>query len=84
MKPIYVAMEGVKRKLNELSDIVAEISINLVNKNWEPDYYRFKAGEALRLKDEIKRMITEVIARFQPTASDLGNLILFYETSYGL
>jgi len=84
MRPIDIAMESIKRKLSELSDIVAEISINLVNKNWEPDYYRFKAEEALKLRDEIRKMTTEVIARFQPTASDLSNLMLFYETSYGL
>ncbi|MEM1747216.1 MAG: hypothetical protein QXT76_05385 [Sulfolobales archaeon] len=84
MRPIDIAMESIKKKLSELSDIVAEISINLVNKNWEPDYYRFKAEEALKLRDEIRKMTTEVIARFQPTASDLSNLMLFYETSYGL
>ncbi|MEM1623165.1 MAG: hypothetical protein QW780_02560 [Sulfolobales archaeon] len=84
MRPIDIAMESVKRKLSELTNIVAEISINLVNKNWEPEYYRLKAEEALKLKDEIKKMTIEVIARFQPTASDLNNLMLFYETSYGL
>lgn len=84
MRPIDIAVEGVKKKLIELSDIITDISINLVNKNWDPEYYKLKAAEALRLKDETRGMITEVIARFQPAASDLNNLILFYETSYGL
>lgn len=84
MRPIDIAMESLKKKLGELSDIVTDISINLVNKNWDLEYYKLKAAEALRLKDEIRRMVTEAIARFQPTASDLNNLVLFYETSYGL
>lgn len=84
MRPIDLAMEGVKRKLDELSDVVAEISINLVNKNWDLEYYRRRAAEARGLRDEARGMIIEAIARFQPTASDLSNLMLFYEASYGL
>ncbi|MCX8184669.1 MAG: hypothetical protein RMI56_01395 [Sulfolobales archaeon] len=84
MRPIDLAIDDIKKKLTELSEIIAEASVRLVNKDWNLEYYRDRAAKALKLKEEIRRMTTEAVARFQPTASDLSRLMFFYEVSYGM
>ncbi len=84
MRPIDVAVEEIKKELSGLSDLVSDVLVNLVNKNWSPEYYARRAAEARELKERVRRMVIEAIARFQPAASDLNSLVLFYEASYGL
>ncbi|MCS7099485.1 MAG: hypothetical protein RMH84_02040 [Sulfolobales archaeon] len=84
MRPIDLAINDINRKVIELSETIAEELVRLVNMDWNPEYYRDRAAKALKLKEEIKRMTTEAVARFQPTASDLSRLMFYYEVSYGL
>ncbi len=84
MRPIDAALEDIRRELNGLSSIVSDILVNLVSKNWSLEYYARRAAEAGELKERVREKVIEAIARFQPAASDLDSLVLFYEMSYGL
>lgn len=84
MRPIDQHISRLESRLRELSAISEKIVEDVVTLKASPEVIRGRVDEVRRRRLEIHSSIIEIIARFQPTASDLRGLIASLEISYGL
>ncbi|MEM1610641.1 MAG: PhoU domain-containing protein [Sulfolobales archaeon] len=84
MRPIDQHISRLESRLKELSAISEKIVEDVVILKASPEVIRGRVDEVRRRRLEIHSSIIEIIARFQPTASDLRGLIASLEISYGL
>ncbi len=84
MRPIDHRVKGLEAMLREISRISEEIVGSVVSMRTTPDSIRRSVDDVKRRRLEIHGSIVEIIARYQPTASDLRGLIAALEISYGL
>lgn len=77
-------MKGLEAMLREISKISEEIVRSVVGMKATPESIRRSVDDVKRRRLEIHENIIEIIARYQPTASDLRGLIAALEISYGL
>lgn len=84
MRPIDHRMKGLEAMLREISKISEEIVRSVVGMKATPESIRRSVDDVKRRRLEIHENIIEIIARYQPTASDLRGLIAALEISYGL
>ncbi|MEM0438453.1 MAG: PhoU domain-containing protein, partial [Sulfolobales archaeon] len=84
MRPIDYRVKGLESMLKEISRISEEIVENVVSLKATPDSIRKRINDVREMRLEIHRNIVEIMARYQPTASDLRGLIAALEISYGL
>lgn len=84
MRPIDQYISRLESRLRELSAISEKIVEDVVTLKASPDVIRGRVDEVRRRRLEIHSSIIEIIARFQPTASDLRGLIASLEISYAL
>ncbi|MEM4970054.1 MAG: PhoU domain-containing protein [Sulfolobales archaeon] len=84
MRPIDQHISRLESRLRELSAISEKIVEDVVTLKASPEVIRGRVDEVKRRRLEIHSSIIEIIARFQPTASDLRGLIASLEISYGL
>ncbi len=84
MRPIDRALMALDKELDILVNIVTDLASKIVNGIWDYNIYREYSDKARRIKDDVRILVIESIARYQPTASDLLKLINTYEVVYGL
>ncbi len=84
MRPIDRALIALDKELEALVNIVTDLALKIVNGVWDYKIYREYSDKARRMKDDVRILVIESIARYQPTASDLLKLINTYEVVYGL
>jgi len=84
LRPIDYRVKGLENMLKEISRISEEIVENVVSLKATPDSIRKHIDDVREMRLEIHRNIVEIMARYQPTASDLRGLIAALEISYGL
>jgi len=84
LRPIDQHISRLESRLRELSAISEKIVEDVVTLKASPEVIRGRVDEVRRRRLEIHSSIIEIIARFQPTASDLRGLIASLEISYGL
>jgi phosphate transport system protein len=84
LRPIDQHILRLESKLRELSAISEGIVEDVVTLRAMPEAIRGRVDEVRRRRLEIHNSIIEIIARFQPTASDLRRLMASLEISYGL
>ncbi|MDT7889423.1 MAG: PhoU domain-containing protein [Desulfurococcales archaeon] len=84
MRPIDAYIARLEARLRELSTISENIVEGVVTLRESLGDIRERVDEVKRRRLEIHSSVIEIIARFQPTASDLRELIASLEISYGL
>lgn len=84
MRPIDQHILRLESKLRELSAVSEGIVEDVVTLKAMPEVIRGRVDEVRRRRLELHNSIIEIIARFQPTASDLRRLMASLEISYGL
>lgn len=84
MRPLDQYISRLEDSLRELANISGRIVEDVVRSRAPPEKVRKGVDEVRRRRLEIHNRIIEIIARFQPTASDLRGLIAALEISYGL
>lgn len=83
MRPIDKPLEEVKNEIFEMAKLTEEIIENLVNSKGSLSSARSLAEKVKERRLEIHDRIVEILARYQPTASDLREVISALEVSYG-
>lgn len=84
MKPIEAALQRINSLLSEISEISTGIVDVVSRGGWDLGDLAAKAQKIRDLRNIVRNLIVETIARYQPTASDLRYLIAGLEISYGL
>jgi len=84
LRPIDRYVSRLQNRLRELSAISEKIVEDVVSLRAKPESIRGSVDEVRRRRVEVHDSVIEIIARFQPTASDLRGLIASLEISYGL
>jgi len=84
LRPIDQYIYRLQNRLRELSAISEKIVEDVVTLRARPETIRGSVDEVRRMRLEVHSSVIEIIARFQPAASDLRGLIAALEISYGL
>ncbi len=84
MRPIDREFEKLKSKLLEIANLSIELVELVTTEIPQTDVLRDKVEKSMSLRRSVHEHSIEIIARFQPTASDLKFLITALEISYGL
>jgi len=84
LRPIDQHISRLQSRLRELSAISEKIVEDVVSLRAKPESIKGSVDEVRRRRVEVHDSVIEIIARFQPTASDLRGLIAALEISYGL
>lgn len=84
MRPIDHRVKDLEEMLKEISRISEEIVESVVSMRATPGLIRSGVDGVKKRRLRIYENIVEIIARYQPTASDLRGLMAALEISYGL